>query len=293
LIIKKLCKLSKIQKRLLIAGAVLAAMLLVWWFNTFTLKTTTVTIADPRIGNEITIVHLTDLHGAAFGRDNRRLLSRIERINPDVVLITGDMSTRGGNERSTEIALHLLRRLSERYPVFVVCGGHDEYIRDAIAIDGINATYLDYESTAFTVGDTTIHIHGVPNRFFETHGESDYLRERFGNGADPSVYNVLIAHEARFRAYRDFGADLSLCGHTHGGIIRLPWVGAVYHRDASGQSGNNVWFPEARGFAHLKGLLECEESGSRIFISGGLGLHPIPARFFNRPEVAVIRLTPR
>jgi hypothetical protein len=285
----KLKQLGKTQKRLIISGVVLIAMLLLWWWNTFTLKTTTIVIEDARIADEITIVHLTDLHGATFGKDNSRLISRIDRIDPNVILITGDMSTRGGSTDSIEIAVNLLTALSEKYPVFIVDGGHDEYIYDVIERRRINATFLDYETAEFTVGGTTIHIHGVPNSYFN---ES----EAFDLGAwfeiDSSVYNILIAHEARFRAYRDLGVDLTLCGHTHGGIIRLPFVGTVYHRDASGQSRGNVWFPEARGHAHLKGLLECEDTGSKIFISGGLGLHPIHARFWNRPEIAVIRLIP-
>jgi hypothetical protein len=265
----------------------LPAMLLLqltatYWFNTYTLRTTRLTIADGRIQNEITIVQLTDLHGSSFGRNNTRLISRIERISPDIIVITGDMSTRGGSDNGAEIALRLLADLSENYPVFVVDGGHDGYVQREIAVRGINATFLDYDTAEITIGETTIAVHGVPNRFFSKSDSFD-LRTQFED-VDDSVYNLLIAHEPRFRQYIDLGADLSLVGHNHGGIIRLPFVGTVYHWQG--------WFVELRNMRHMYGLLEDEDSGSKIFVSAGLGLHPAPVRFFNRPEVVAVRLQP-
>jgi hypothetical protein len=256
-------------------------------FNTYTLRTSIVEIADPRIRDDVVIVQLTDLHGSEFGRGNSRLLSRIDRAEPDIVVVTGDMWTRGADdeEQGVEVALRLLRDLGDKYPVFVVDGGHDGYIRQAIERGGINVTFLDYETAEFTVGQTAIAVHGVPNSFFTS---SDSLDSGALDGKfdiDDSVYNLLIAHEPRLRAYSGLGVDLALCGHTHGGIVRFPIIGTIYHRDTFG----NVWFPELRGLRHLHGVYE--DDGTSLFISAGLGLHPAPVRLFNRPEVAVIRLT--
>jgi hypothetical protein len=254
-----------------------------YWFNTYTLNTVRLAIKDERIQNEITIVHLTDLHGATFGRNNSRLISRIDGVSPDIIVVTGDMSTRGGSSDGTDIVVRLLNDLSEKYPVYVVDGGHDGYIRQFITDGRIKATFLDYETAEITIGETTIAIHGVRDKYSREPASFNLSDEMALN---KSIYNILIAHEPHFQSYSDFGADLSLCGHTHGGIIRLPFIGTVFHRDIFG----DVWFPELRNLRHLRGLIENEDS--KLFISSGLGLHPIPVRFFNRPEIAVIRLLP-
>jgi hypothetical protein len=274
------------HKRFMLGVPVMFVLQIValYWFNTYTLRVTTLTIADTRIQDEITIVQLTDLHGAVFGRDNSRLISRIDSVSPDIIVITGDMSTRGADDNGVEVAMQLLSDLSEKYPVFVVDGGHDGYVRWEIAARRINAAFLDYETVNVTAGRTTIAVHGVPNRYFSASAAFD-IREQFE--VDRSIYNVLIAHEARFRAYSDLGADLSLVGHTHGGIVRLPVIGAVFHSQGFGRQ----WFPEFRNLQHLYGLLE--NGHSKLFVSSGLGLHPVPLRFYNRPEIAVIRLVPQ
>ena len=78
--------------------------------------------------------------------------------------------------------------------------------------------------------------------------------------------------------------DLSLCGDSHGGQVRLPYLGGLNNR--------GEWFPERSGTdaRYVKGLYE--EGGKNLFVSGGLGNYPVPVRFLDRPEVAVIRLLP-
>jgi hypothetical protein len=143
---------------------------------------------------------------------------------------------------------------------------------------------LEYKTAEITVGETTIALHGIPNRYFSAPVSLDEMFE-----IDDSVYNILLAHEARLRAYSALGVDLSLCGHTHGGIFRLPFVGAVRYRDTL-LSDTTTWFPEFRGNEHLKGLIE--RDGSKLYVSGGLGAYPAPVRFFNRPEIVFVTLLP-
>ena len=271
-------------KKLITAVVIIISILLTWWFNTFTLKTTRLTIHDGRINNEIRIVHLTDLHGASFGKNNAALISRIDKASPDIVVVTGDMWTRGNDSDNVDVAVRLMKDLCEKYTVYFVDGGHDSAMGEWINNGIINAVYLNYETAEITVGETTIALHGIPNYHF-SHDDSAALFALLD--ADVSKYNVLLAHEPRFQQYIDFGADLSLVGHTHGGMVRLPFVGAAYSRS---HTNHNVWFPELRNIAHLYGLLE--SNGAKIYISGGLGVYPVPVRFFNRPEIVLVRLLP-
>jgi len=278
-------KTKKLIKRLIISCAVLISLPLIWWFNTCTLRTTELTIRDERIKNEITIVHITDLHGSSFGKDNTRLLSRIEKAEPDFVVVTGDMWTRFTGSEGMETAVRFMTVLGERYKVFFVDGGHDGSLGRLIKDGEINAVFLEFQSTEIITGETRLGIHGVPDRYFAS-SNTTVLEEVFE--LDNAIYNIMLAHEARFQTYTDLGVDLSLCGHTHGGIIRLPLIGTPYSRS---NTGRYIWFPEFKGIAHLYGLIENENS--KLFISSGLGAHPAPVRLFNRPEVVVIRLLPQ
>ena len=90
--------------------------------------------------------------------------------------------------------------------------------------------------------------------------------------------NILLAHNPEyFPQYTKWGADLTLSGHVHGWIARLPVLGGVIA-------------PSLRLFpAYDAG--EFEKNGHHMIISRGLGLHHIKLRFFNRPEISVIKLS--
>lgn len=89
-------------------------------------------------------------------------------------------------------------------------------------------------------------------------------------------YTVLLSHRPElFDIYQTFGMDLVLAGHTHGGQIRLPFIGGLY--------GSDTFFPE-----YDAGLFEQE--GTAMIVSRGLGNSLFPLRINNRPEVVVITL---
>lgn len=89
----------------------------------------------------------------------------------------------------------------------------------------------------------------------------------------------MIAHNPEyFPAYAEWGADLVLSGHVHGGLMRLPFLGGVI-------APSMKLFPKYDG-----GVFE--EHGSTMILSRGLGTHTLPIRIFNPGELVVIRLTP-
>lgn len=98
------------------------------------------------------------------------------------------------------------------------------------------------------------------------------MLERF----ESQHYTVLLAHRPEpFAVYADLSFDLALTGHTHGGQIRLPWVGGLY--------GMGKLFPE-----YDAGLFQ--QNNTTMVVSRGLGNSLFPLRYFNRPEVVVITL---
>ena len=92
-------------------------------------------------------------------------------------------------------------------------------------------------------------------------------------------YGILLAHNpAYFEAYASWGADLTLSGHVHGGIMRLPWLGGVL-------STSLTLFPKYDGGEFCRGE-------RRMIVSRGLGSHTVPIRIFNPAELVVVELVP-
>ena len=90
-------------------------------------------------------------------------------------------------------------------------------------------------------------------------------------------YNILLMHTPTFfEAYEDWGADLILSGHIHGGLIRLPFVGGVFSPDRK-------LFPK-----YCYGKYELDNS--TMIVSGGLSRGETGFRLFNRPEIVTITL---
>ena len=102
------------------------------------------------------------------------------------------------------------------------------------------------------------------------------IEERIGM-SDPDAFQVLLAHNPSYMdEYLDWGADLILSGHLHGGMVRLPGVGGVIGPDF-------VVFPKYSG--------EMQKVGDQtVIVSKGLGTHTIHIRLFNPAEIVVIEM---
>ena len=161
-------------------------------------------------------------------------------------------------------------------PVYYVNGEHDNSDSFNSELEQAGVIVLDYKDEVVTIGKTTLHLYGINNVYYTN---SFDLANEFE--LDESAYNILLAHINNFEKFASFGVDLSICGDTHGGQVRLPYVGAVYM--------DGVWFPENEG-KFVDGLYEID--GKKLFISSGLGSNPIPVRLWNRPEISVIKLVP-
>lgn len=248
----------------------------IWWFNNFTISVHTEIIHDDRIKSEITIVQISDLHGASFGKDNVKLIDEIENQNPDIITVTGDMHT-SNDPAGEETARSLLAKLTEIAPVYYVNGEHDlkKSFWESLSADNVNV--LNYKDEIVTVNGTELHLYGITNVYYTP---TFNLANKFE--PDSERYSILLAHIQNFDKFAAFGIDLSLCGDSHGGMLRLPFIGAVYTPDGG-------FFPELSGSC-IKGMYE--KNGKRMFITSGLGSYPFPIRFCNRPEIAVLKLTP-
>ena len=254
-------------------------------------------ISTDKLDRDYVYVFLTDLHGYVYGKGNERLIEAVDKISPDAVFCAGDMLTAAKGHRNVEIdsGLRLLEELASRYPVYVSNGNHEEKIK--IYKDSYGNLFDRYKSRLVRAGvnyleNSSVMIEGTNIRvtglclglgFFtkvvRVKMEDDYLDTQIGrvNSAEKENYQILIAHNpVYFDNYVKWGADLTLSGHVHGGIIRLPLLGGVI-------SPAIALFPkyDAGKF---------EKDGSAMVLSRGLGTHTIHVRMFNPGEVSVIKV---
>ncbi|MEF9921338.1 MAG: metallophosphoesterase [Anaerovoracaceae bacterium] len=269
-------KKKKKKKGCLTFLTIIIFVLLLWWVNTFTLKTTEVNIQSQKIHDAITFVQITDLHGSLFGKENEDLIKEIDKAEPDFIVATGDMYTAGDEEGKT-VAINLLTALSKKYDVYSVNGEHDNDSEYLEQLESVGVDVLDYEKQDITIGDTTVCLYGISNVYYTATFDLDNAID-----LDKSKYNILLAHIENFKVFAHDGIDLSLSGDSHGGQVRLPFIGGLINR--------NIWVPELLdGEAkYVKGLYKM--GNSSLFVSSGLGNYPVPIRFMNRPEIAVIHL---
>ena len=233
------------------------------------------------------IVQLTDLHNKEFGSENERLVKKINEIQPDMIVMTGDMLTNTRDVANNgDVLIKLLENLNKNYPIYYVTGEHEEglYYEDTnkYQIEGtkedyeetlsqLGVTVLNDERTTVTRQDAKINLYGLKYDF----SEDIQIEERLGKPNKDEV-NILLSHSPfYFDEYADWGADLIFSGDTHGGMIRLPIIGGVISTEG--------FFPEYDG-----GLFDRENS--IMIVSRGLGNYPISLRINNRPEIVEIIL---
>ena len=223
------------------------------------------------------IVQLSDLHEKVFGEENDYLVSKVSEQQPDIIAITSDMVDEPGLE---DYVTDLVSRLSQIAPVYYVTGNHEWATRDTEAIfDAVEeggGTVLRNEYTILQRDGQEIVLAGIddPNGPYDMKTPAELAEEIEEDVGDK--FSLLLAHRNTPEAYSGLGFDLTLCGHAHGGIVRLPAIGALLGTD-------HRFFPK-----HTEGVYEID--GGYMLVSRGLGSGlPIP-RFLNNPHMPVIVL---
>lgn len=270
-----------LMQTLVIVLCLLGVFLVYGFVLNYFLKVEHYRITSEKLKGDASFVLLTDLHSCRHGRGNARLLEKIMELSPGFICIAGDMTVKDGRHNGR--VLDFLVALSERYPVYYAPGNHEirmpqygEY-REKIRRMGIR--YLENETV--DAGDGIL-ITGLdlPEYWYHKWWQKRDFSEGDMEGllgAAERGYRILLAHNPEyFPQYAGWGADLTLSGHVHGGILRLPLAGGVIS-------------PSLRLFPHYDAG-GYEYAGRRMVVSRGLGLHHVKFRFFNRPEVSVVHL---
>lgn len=235
--------------------------------------------------------YFSDYHNALNGKNNEKILRMIEEAEPEMVLVGGDMII-GKEGENTKPASWLLNELARRYPVYYGKGNHEKRAAEHPEAYGSlwedyrgsldeSILYLEDMKTEYHTEGGSIVIYGLDldrfyyKRFFIQKMDVAYLNDKLGI-PDENRFNILLAHNPDyFPRYAEWGADLTLSGHVHGGLVRLPLLGGVI-------SPRIALFPR-----YDRGLFE--EKDRKMILSSGIGQHSLKIRVWNKPEIVLIR----
>lgn len=260
----------KIRKRKLALGLGLGALGLGFYINRqcFYANEKKITLYSPKIEDPIKITHITDFHSNVLSNLGE-VIENIRQFAPDFIILTGDILDYG-TDRKIERSLFFLKHLSSLgIETFYITGNHEEigpnldYFLEELEKLGIK--YLKNESVL--VKDNKINLYG--NTF--------YTRsfEKYKNYDDK--LNIILSHyskHVRDRENVDF--DFVFSGHTHGGQVRFPILGALV-------SPGEGFFP-----SFDKGIYPYRNG--IIYVDSGLGNTFLPLRFLNKIEYSNIEI---
>ncbi len=262
-----------------------------------------------KLDSSMRIIQLSDLHGSSYGKNNKKLLERIEALEPDVIICTGDIVD--SDKDDVDYAETLGKGLSKIAPSYYVYGnnevesiygfsfnekeldkkfGFNKNNRDETALLKIEDSFekklensgikvLKNEKDTIKVKNITIDVYGVlnsnPSSFWSYSEKAflDYIYENPDNLKITAVHEPFIFEEFN----PEFWGDLMLCGHTHGGVVRVPVLGPLFTREGG-------LFPERSGkFVYGR----YDAAGKPLIVSSGLENKNV-FRINNQPELVVI-----
>lgn len=218
------------------------------------------------------IVHISDFHCKEFGDRESDLIAMIRNAEPDLILFTGDSID---DEHSLDNYRDLITGIYNVAPIYYVNGNHEYDSSAPLAeMKELNEKYQvhDLNDASVVIGHNgdSILLSGLDFRLTMRglRNNIDY--------ANTTMFNILLYHGTdKFDGIAPYNYDLVLSGHTHGGIVCLPFIGGII-------SNQKELFPKYDSGVYTSGL-------STLISSRGLGDASIP-RFHNPREVVCITL---
>lgn len=256
---------------------------------------TTYQICSDKLKGEHKWVVLADLHLWRYGRHNERLVQAIREESPEAIFVPGDLIVQTKPELFY-VTEELMEQLTAIAPVYFSNGNHESRLEDPehknhasyqqlkMRMTELGVHILNNEREIVKAGEDELVILGLelPLPYYKKGVDTPLAPgelSRCLGRPDVSRYQILLAHTPKYvPEYFAWGADLSLSGHYHGGLVCIPGIGSVI-------SPQFELFPK-----HSFGRFD--EGGQTALVSRGMGTHTFHIRIFNRSELLVVTAKP-
>ena len=278
--------MKKVFKWLIIIFVVLLfTIIYARYVGTMGFNTNEIVINDKDIPNNfdgLKIVHFSDIHYNRAININKvkDIVDEINMINPDIVVFTGDLIDQDVDltEKDYDTLTNVLKKISAKYGKYAVMGNHD-YFKNKERIINLyeraNFKYLDNSyDIIYNKSNEAIFIGGLNT---VTYGEADIDKTfAYFDTHNDIDYKIILVHEPDIadEIVENYSVNLILAGHSHGGGIRLPLVGPIYTPPYSKKYYDSYY----------------NLSGTKLYISNGIGVSIINYRLWNRPSINFYRI---
>ncbi len=292
----------------LVLSAALSLIISHWGLMTSHYK-----ISSEKLSASFRVVSLADIHGTVFGKDNRRLIWRVAKEEPDLILIPGDLINKYDEDTSDEE--RLITELVKIAPVYVSPGNHEtEYDREHGLSDetGVLTRYARAGATVLNRSYVDVEVQGQAVRLGGQHGycvpervadgwmllELPFLQDFEDTGRFTMLMNHMPMTFLRLNGLEEWQFDTVIAGHVHGGQLRFPWFGKLSkykfgQEDLPFPYWGGLWAPDQGRFpGRLEGIYTSKDGQRTLALSRGLGSTEKIPRFNNIPEVMVIDYGP-
>ncbi len=281
--------------------ALIFALVLYLISDQYVITTSEYTIKSDKITNGFKIAVISDLHNMDFGGSNKAVLDKISEGKPDIIAVVGDII----DESDTDItpALNVMNNLPSIAPTYYVVGNHDrlcplyESFKQSIMASGVSyLRTIDYGETFISRAERKIIINGDRVALLGLHNystgeaEDKHYTRIMRDFCRKKCFKILLCHYPEYTTwffeqdkYYKYNFDLMLSGHTHGGVINIPFIGGII-------APNQGLFPE-----YCKGLYYIDkgnENPYNMIITGGLGEDRRFMRVNNFPEITFVNVVP-
>ena len=282
------------------------ALFFVWnHFQNQSFDETFYRVFSQKINEPVRAVYLSDAHQVRFGEKNEKLLEHIRSLEPDIILLGGDLLN--DVDPDVDYVIELCQKLVQIAPVFYGLGNHEnkviydmdlykdqleeagieegtedfsDLVVDRRLLDGLEqcgVTVLQNADEEIEVNGNRILIGGVSTNVDSFWPYSGKFYTAFDHKSE-STFKILLSHfPGTVTQYLDDSTvDLALAGHLHGGIVRIPGLGGL-------KSADEGYFPEYDAGKFQIG-------NTQLIVGRGLGNHGAIPRILNKPEIVIVDL---
>ena len=230
------------------------------------------------------IVHFSDLHYTRVIIKERvkNIVNEINLINPDIVIFTGDLvdTDKILTEDDKDFLIETLSNINSTYGKYAIYGNHDIANNSENIINIYNESNFKILNNSYDIiyskNNEKIFIGGLNSVSHEL-ADINKVMSYYDNNDNTNTYNIILLHEPDYadnivNKYNNI--DLILAGHSHGGQVRLPFIGPLY--------------TPKNAHKYVKGYYDL--NGTSLYVTSGIGVSRYNFRLFNKPEINFYRL---